>query len=78
MDGILKAQSEADAAYFMRNASRAFSAEEQDVIRATLLRAYRDQYIFSGVQHTRFPAILHTHITEAQFHRVTRALSAIA
>jgi hypothetical protein len=78
VDGILQAQSEADAAYFVSRTSRTFSPEEQDVIRATLLRAYRYQYIFSGIQRTRFPDILRQHITEAQFERVTTALSALA
>jgi len=77
VDGILKAQSEADAAYFLVKANSSFSANEQDVIRAALLRAYRYQYIFSGIQRTRFPEILRQHITEAQFHRITRALSAL-
>jgi hypothetical protein len=77
VDGILKAQSGADAAYFLGTANRAFSAEEQDVVRATLLRAYRYQYIFSGVTRTRFPEILRQHITEAQFERITQALSAL-
>ena len=77
VDGILKAQSEADAAYFLGNVSRTFSAADQDIIRATLLRAYRYQYIFSGVEHTRFPEILRQHITEAQFERITQALSAL-
>ena len=77
VDGILKAQSEADAAYFLGKVSRTFSAADQDIIRATLLRAYRYQYIFSGVEHTRFPEILRQHITEAQFERITQALSAL-
>jgi hypothetical protein len=76
VDGILKAQSEADATYFLSKVSRTFSAEEQAVIRATLLRAYRYQYIFSGIQRTRFPDILRGHVTAAQFERITQALSA--
>jgi hypothetical protein len=77
VDGILKAQSAADAAYFLGSANRTFSQKEQDVVRATLLRAYRYQYIFSGVQHTRFADILRHHVTEAQFERITQALSAL-
>jgi hypothetical protein len=77
VDGILKAQSEADAAYFLARADRTFSPADQDVIRATLLRAYRYQYIFSGIQRTRFPDILRQHVTEAQFERITQALSTL-
>ncbi|HEX4337070.1 MAG TPA: hypothetical protein VH062_14230 [Polyangiaceae bacterium] len=78
VDGILRAQSEADAAYFFENLGREFPTNEQDVIRTTLLRAYRYQYIFSGIQSTRFPDILRERVTEAQFDRITQALSTLA
>ncbi len=78
VDGILKVQAEADATYFLAKASRSFSAKEQATIRVFLLRAYRYQYIFSGVQGTRFPQILRQYITEAQFERVTQALATLA
>jgi hypothetical protein len=77
VDGILRMQSVADAAYFVARAGRSFSVAEHDVIRATLLRAYRHQYIFSGVQRTRFTAILRELVDEAQIQRITRALATL-
>ena len=75
VDGILKAQSALDAKYFVDHAGRAFSESEGDRIREALLRAYRFQYITSGVERTRFPLILRTLIPEAEVHRVVRALA---
>jgi len=75
VDGILQAQSGADASYFSARAGRAFSAPEQQVIRSTFLRAYRQQYILSGVKSTRFVEILRGLIDEAQFDRVVQALA---
>jgi hypothetical protein len=77
VDGILRAQAGADAEYFLTKAGRTFSAEEQATVRTTLLRAYRYQYIFSGIERTRFPEILRQHITAAQFERITQALSTL-
>ena len=53
-----KAQSAADAGYFMRLCDRSFSPAEQHAIRETVLRAYRWQYIVSGVQHPHFTKLL--------------------
>jgi hypothetical protein len=78
VDGILKVQSEADATYFLATASSSFSPEQEDAVRATLLRAYRHQYIFSGVKGTRFTEILRQHITNTQFERIAQALSTLA
>jgi hypothetical protein len=77
VDGILQAQSALDAKYFVEHAGRAFSAGESDRIRDAFLRAYRYQYIASGVERTRFPLILRTLIPEAEVHRVVRALAPI-
>jgi hypothetical protein len=40
-----------------------------------VLKAYRFQYILSGVERTRFPAILRSMLTEEQFQRVVAALA---
>jgi hypothetical protein len=77
VDGILRVQSAADAAYFVAHAGRSFSAAEHDMIGATLLRAYRHQYIFSGVQSTRFVEILRGLIDETQLERITQALATL-
>ncbi|HRQ46999.1 MAG TPA: hypothetical protein PK725_08615, partial [Rhodocyclaceae bacterium] len=49
VDGILQAQARADAEYFVAVNSRSFTAEQVAQIHATVLRAYRWQYIVSGV-----------------------------
>ena len=75
VDGILKAQSALDAKYFVDHVGRAFSDSERDRIGKALLRAYRFQYIASGVERTRFMLILRSLIPEAEVARVARALA---
>jgi hypothetical protein len=77
VDGILQAQSAADAEYFIATAGRAFGAGEQDAIRNGVLRAYRYQYITSGVQNPRFTEVLGGMITEAQGQRIGAALQPV-
>jgi hypothetical protein len=74
VDGILKAQSAADATYFIAHARATFTTDEAARIRETLLRAYRYQYIGSGVERTRFPAILKELLSPSQFDRIVAAL----
>ena len=74
VDGILQAQSKSDADYFLMTAGRAFTSEEAAAVRATLLRAYRWQYIVSGVQEPRFNEVLGSMITPAQGERIAAAL----
>ena len=75
VDGILQQQSRADADYFSAVADRRFEPAEQHAIRDTVLKAYRWQYIASGVKHGRFVALLKSMITPAQAQRVTTALA---
>jgi hypothetical protein len=75
VDGLLQVQSEADTAYFVQTAGRALNPAEQSQVHTTLLKAYRFQYVLSGIEHTRFPAILRGMLTEPQFERVVAALS---
>ena len=77
VDGILQAQAEADADYFLATAGRRFNGEEEAGIRAVLLRAYRWQYIVSGVQHPHFGRLLGGMTTEAQMQRIQTALAPI-
>ena len=77
VDGLLQAQSASDADYFMRNVSRAFSVEETMQIRNCMLRAYRWQYIVSGVQHPHFGRLLTSMTTPAQRLRIQAALAPI-
>ncbi|MDH5209093.1 MAG: hypothetical protein OEW34_10675 [Burkholderiaceae bacterium] len=75
VDGILQAQSKADGDYFLLAAGRSFTSEEAELIRATFLRAYRWQYIVSGVQEPRFVEVLGSLITPAQGERIQAALA---
>jgi hypothetical protein len=77
VDGILQAQSAADAEYFTAIAGRRFTGEEETGIRALLLRAYRWQYIVSGVQHPHFGRLLTSMTTQAQMGRIQSALAPI-
>ena len=77
VDGILQAQSEADARYFVGIAGRRYTGEEEVGIRALLLRAYRWQYIVSGVQHPHFGRLLTQMTTESQMQRIQTALAPI-
>jgi hypothetical protein len=75
VDSILQAQAQADGDYFLGVYERGFSADEQRAIRAAILKAYRWQYIVSGVQDGRFLGILTSLITGAQAERITNALA---
>jgi hypothetical protein len=75
VDGLLQVQSEADATYFIRSVGRPLAPAEQTQVRATLLKAYRFQYVLSGIEQTRFPQILRGLLTEPQFQRVVDALA---
>jgi hypothetical protein len=77
VDGILQAQAGADAEYFLAIVGRGFDGEQQSAIRALFLRAYRWQYIVSGVQHTHFARLLTSMTTEAQMGRIQAALAPI-
>jgi hypothetical protein len=77
VDGILQAQSAADAGYFTSAAGRIFSATETARIHATVLGAYRWQYIVSGAQHPHFGKLLTGMTTPAQMARIQAALAPI-
>jgi hypothetical protein len=77
VDEILQAQSKSDAEYFLKISDRSFSEEEVVRIKDCMLKAYRWQYIFSGVEHPRFKALFSSLVTEAQGQRVGQALASI-
>jgi hypothetical protein len=74
VDGILQAQSAADVEYFIAIAGRTFSDEEHRALYAGVLKAYRYQYIGSGVEHPHFMRLLTSMTTPAQMVRVEQAL----
>lgn len=75
VDGILQAQASADAGYFIAIRGRPAGAIEAEQLQSALLRAYRWQYIVSGVQEPRFIDILSSLVTPAQMERITSALA---
>ena len=77
VDGILQAQAKQDAEYFIASCDRVFSSEELELTRQTVLKAYRWQYIVSGVQVPRFGEVLSSLITAEQGERIGTALAPI-
>jgi hypothetical protein len=77
VDGIVQVQAEADAGYFLRCAGRSFSGAEQAAIRDLLLKAYRWQYIVTGVAEPRFAEVMHALTSAAQMERIGVALAPI-
>lgn len=77
VDGILRDQSGADVDYFVRVSGRPFTEEEVRDLKAGVHQAYRWQYIFSGVTHPRFGAMLEKLTTEAQRQKLEEALSGL-
>jgi len=77
VDGILQMQAAADTDYFLRACGRTFAKAEVQKLRDTMLKAYRWQYIISGVQDERFQKTLGGMITEAQMKRIGAALAPI-
>jgi len=77
VDGILKAQSAADAGYFVANCGRAMGSDEARAIETGFLAAYRWQYIHSGAGHPHFARALSSLITERQGQRIQAALAAL-
>jgi len=75
VDGILQAQSVADAEYFCSIAGGDFDAGQRERIAQGLLKAYRWQYIVSGAEHPKFQEVLGGLITEAQGERIGNALA---
>ena len=74
VDGILQAQAESDAEYYNRIEPGALNGQEQERVKAGLLKAYRWQYIVSGAVHPRFQEVLGSLITEQQGAQITDAL----
>ena len=77
VDGILQAQAKSDTDYFLMNAGTAFTSEQAQRIHDTVLKAYRFQYIVSGVQEPRFLELLGSMITPEQGARINAALAPI-
>ena len=77
VDGILQNQSKADVDYFLKLCNRSFTDDEIQRIKDGVLRAYRWQYIFSGVEHPRFQKLCNELTTDKQRQRVSSALATL-
>ncbi|HEU5339505.1 MAG TPA: hypothetical protein VFU39_09505 [Sulfuricaulis sp.] len=77
VDGLLQLQASGDVEYFLQNCGRALNDSETEALRAGVLKAYRWQYIVSGVQDPRFMGILGDLITPKQAERIGVALAPI-
>jgi hypothetical protein len=78
VDGILQAQASVDSDFFIICLSRKVVEAQAAAIHALFLKAYRYQFILSGVQMTRFPEVLFGLINPAQRQRVEAALATLA
>jgi len=76
VDGILQAQAADDTRYFVAASEGSFTPEQVQALGRAVLKAYRWQYIASGVQ-GRFVAVLTELLSEAQMARVVSALAPI-
>jgi hypothetical protein len=77
VDGLLHLLAARDADYFLRQCGRTLATHEAEAVRAVVLKAYRWQYIVSGVQEPRFTRILGELITPEQSRRISAALAPI-
>ena len=75
VDGILQVQAKADTDFFIDCGNRQFSVSEAESIEDLVLRAYRWQYIVSGVQDGNFTSVLSELTTQSQMERVVAALA---
>lgn len=77
VDSILQNQSTTDVDYFLGLCNRSFTEDEVQGIKEGVLKAYRWQYIISGVEHPRFQTLYQELTTEDQRQRVSAALATL-
>jgi hypothetical protein len=75
VDGILQIQAKADADYFNSVTGMDGEAQRADRVHATVLKAYRWQYIVSGAMEPRFQKVLAGVVDDAQMKRIQDALA---
>ena len=75
VDGILQGQAAADAEYFLRVVGLAADEKRAVQVAATVLKAYRWQYIVSGAIHPHFQKVLASVVSDAQMARIQAALA---
>jgi hypothetical protein len=78
VDAVVQAQAKADTRYFLRCMSLPEQGPLAERVGATLLKAYRWQYIVSGAQHPQFLKVLGSMVNDAQMARIGAALAPLA
>ncbi len=77
VDQMVLVQAVADAEYFLRSAGRTFTLAQSRAVQELFAKAYRWQYIVSGVKAARFTEVLASLVTAAQMERIGAALAPI-
>ena len=77
VDQLVLVQAVADAEYFLRSAGRTFTLAQSRAVQGLFAKAYRWQYIVSGVKAPRFTEVLKSMVTTAQMERIGAALAPI-
>jgi hypothetical protein len=77
VDGILQIQSTADVDYFLKVSDHSCTEGEIGNLRAGFIKAYRRQYVFSGVEHPRYQSMLTKVTSAAQRQRLGEALATL-
>ncbi|MCW5636120.1 MAG: hypothetical protein KIT17_22480 [Rubrivivax sp.] len=75
VDGILQGQAKADTRYFCAISGHPGDAAFAERVGEAVLKAYRWQYIVSGVMEPRFKKVLFSLVDEAQGARIQQALA---
>jgi hypothetical protein len=78
VDGILQQQALADTAYFLQVVGMPSDDKRAAQVGATVLKAYRWQYIVSGTLEPRFQKMLSNLVDAAQMQRIQAALAPLA
>lgn len=77
VDGILVAQAQADTEYYLSICGYEYSQQQAKEIQDTVLKAYRWQYIVSGVEHPKFIEVLSSLVNREQLGKIVEALTPI-
>jgi len=77
VDQMVLVQAVADAEYFLRSAGRSFTLAQVRAVQELFAKAYRWQYIVSGVKAPRFTEVLKSLVTAEQMERIGAALAPI-
>ena len=78
VDATVQAQARADAGYFGAIAATAYSDAQREQIHASVLKAYRWQYIVSGALEPRFQKVLFGLLDQPQIVRIQAALAPLS